>query len=233
MLKNTFKVALATLLATTSLFADDKVMQVAKKLLPSTEITKVMPTEISNMFAVLLENEEVIYIYPDKDLIFIGEIYNKDGVSLSEKHLKKIGAKSAAESLDVAPLFKVSTRMRDGNSEYGFIVFTDPDCPYCIELEKFLMQKDATVDNIYTPIDSIHPKAREKSIAIISEKLGISSDDAKKRLEEGEKIAQGLRLNGTPQTLVYQISDRKPVGAIAGANYKEFEVYLKTKEEKK
>ena len=59
------------------------------------------------------------------------------------------------------------------------------------------------------------------------------SDDAKKRLEEGEKIAQGLRLNGTPQTLVYQISDRKPVGAIAGANYKEFEVYLKTKEEKK
>ncbi len=76
-------------------------------------------------------------------------------------------------------------------------------------------------------------KFEDISIAIISEKLGISSDDAKKRLEEGEKIAQGLRLNGTPQTLVYQISDRKPVGAIAGANYKEFEVYLKTKEEKK
>lgn len=210
---------------------DKELIEVAKKIMPSTDIKKVIETEIPNMLAVLLANEEVVYIYPPKQLIFIGEIYNANGVSVSDKHIEKIGAKKINDGdnspLDISPLFKVSTRMAEGSGKYGFIVFTDPDCPFCKELDSYLLSQGVTVDYVYTPIDSLHPDARAKATKIVKDKNKISESEAIQRIAEGEKIATGLGIKGTPQTIVYEIDTKKPINGITGADKKAFSEYVK------
>lgn len=207
---------------------DRKLLDVAKKMMPSTDIKKVMPTEVPNMLAVLLANEEVIYILPQQNLIFLGEIYNTNGVSITDKHIKDIGAKKVDnEPIDISPLFKVSVPVREGKGKYGFIVFTDPDCPFCKQLDQFLTQQDVTIHYVYTPIDSKHPNARAKAIKEIMTKRSMNETEAKQLIGEGEKIATGLGLNGTPLTIVYEIASKKPIQGISGAKQSEYAPYLK------
>ena len=164
--------------------SNTNLIDVATKMLPSTKIEKVIPTEIENFYAVSLENGNIIYINPAKDLIFFGEIYTRSGQSLTEKHIAKLGAKIGNETLDISPLFKVSTRMNDATSKYGFIVFTDPDCPFCQQLEALLIKENVTIDYIYTPIDKLHPNAREKSIKSVMQKRGLSRESAITLIQE-------------------------------------------------
>lgn len=208
---------------------DKEMMAVAKKMLPSTDIKKVMPTEIPSMLAVLMGNEEVIYIYPPKALILVGEIYNTKGVNITDKHIQDIGAKKSNtddKALDIAPLFNVSVNMKEGNGKYGFIVFTDPDCPFCKQLESFLLKEDVSVNYIYTPLDQLHPNAREKSISIVMQKRSLSREEAIKLIGEGEKIGAALGVRGTPSTIVYEKESRKPVGGIGDADPKNYAPYL-------
>ncbi len=212
---------------------EKELLELAKTMMPSTTILNVKQTEISNMLVVLLANEEIVYLVPSQKLIFIGEIYTTDGVSVSEKHMAHLGAKNTKNNsdgtLDISPLFKVSTRMKIGNSPYGLIVFTDPECPFCQQLDIFLNAKDITVDHIFTPIDALHPNARAKAIKIVMEKNTISEEEAIMRINEGEKIASALGIKGTPQSIVYEIQPQKPVNAIVGADTKAFGPYLKGK----
>lgn len=207
---------------------DKEMMATAQKILPSTDIKKVMVTEIPNVLAVLMANEEVIYIYPPKELILVGEIYNKNGVNLTDKHTQSIGASKTSDSasLDVAPLMNIGLKMNEGSGKYGFVVFTDPDCPFCQQLENFILKQDVEVYYILMPIDALHPQAREKSIKMIMEKLSLTRGDAIKRLKEGEGVATGLGINGTPQTLVYEKDTKKPVAGISGADLPKFQPYI-------
>lgn len=239
MIKKVLVVSLFCCLAINSVFAfdvngnkDKELMKVAKSILPSTEIQKVMPTEMPNVLAVLLANEEIIYIYPPKKLILIGEIYNSDGVSLSDKHLKAIGAKPRSDDaqgnkpLDISPLFEASIHIKDGDGKYGFIVFTDPDCPFCKQLDQLLSTQNVTVDYIYTPIDSLHPNARAKAVSHVMKNKKMTEDEAKKFIANGEHIATGLGLNGTPQTIIYEKEGKKPINGITGADPRAFAQYL-------
>lgn len=206
---------------------DKDLLETAKKILPSTGIEKVMPTEIPNVYAVLLSSGDMVYIYPPKELILFGEIYSKQGVNLSEKHVENIGAKKTnAEPIDITPLQKVSVRMKEGNGKYGFIVFTDPDCPFCKQLESMLFNEEVTVDYIYMPLDNLHPNAREKSIKSVMQKRSLSRDEAITLISEGEKIGNALGVNGTPGTIVYEIATKKPVNGISGANPQQYAPYF-------
>lgn len=226
---------LSSLIASPFSTNDKEMMAVAKKMLPSTDIKKVMPTEIPSMLAVLMGNEEVIYIYPPKALILVGEIYNTKGVNITDKHIQDIGAKKVNaddKPLDIAPLFNVSVNMKDGNGKYGFIVFTDPDCPFCKQLESFLLKEDVSVNYIYTPLDQLHPNAREKSINAVMQKRSISREEAIKLIGEGEKIGTALGVRGTPSTIVYEKETRKPIDGIGDANPNSFAKYLNSEAKK-
>lgn len=237
------KIALMVLFLTHTLLAqnpflyknDQELMETVKTIMPSTSIKKVMRTEMSDLLVVLLANEEIVYVYPPKKLIFIGEIYSKDGVSLSEMHLKKIGAQTLQGTqegvLDISVLFNVSTRIKESKHPYGFIIFTDPDCPYCQELDRFLARKRVRVDHVYTPLDSLHPNARAKAIKTVMEKNKLVEKEAIKRIQEGENIATGLGIKGTPLLIVYEVETNKPINAISGANVNALDVYLKGADE--
>lgn len=54
-----------------------------------------------------------------------------------------------------------------GNGRRTLAVFSDPDCPYCRALEESLAAlDDLTVYTFLFPVESLHPAAREKAIAV-------------------------------------------------------------------
>ena len=108
-----------------------------------------------------------------------------------------------------------------GNDEY--ILFTDPECPYCKKFESFLPQiKDKVKIRVfYYPLDS-HENAKDLSLYIMNQKTTTQKIDAmfevsenidkaknakytqaelsklEKQLEEQMQIATNLNVQGTP-----------------------------------
>jgi thiol:disulfide interchange protein DsbC len=202
-------------------------IKAVKKILPSTNIKDAFYTEIPGLLGAVLENNSIIYVYTPKELIFFGEIYSKDGVNITaEKHAPSNDADSSIAAIDLSPLMESASKINSGENEYGFIVFTDPDCPYCQRLENFLMKEKVDVYNVYTPIDSIHPNAREKSIRLLQEQNNISEKEATEKLRMGEAIANGIGVHATPITIVYKTNTNTPVTAISGADLEKVKKYI-------
>ena len=63
------------------------------------------------------------------------------------------------------------------------------------------------------------------------EKNKLVEKDAIKRIQEGENIATGLGIKGTPLLIVYEVETNKPINAISGANVNALDVYLKGADE--
>lgn len=91
-------------------------------------------------------------------------------------------------------------------------VFTDPDCPYCRQLEKSLV--DAKGLKIYTflfPLESLHPKARAHAASIWCAKdqhaalqdlmihgKKLAKGSCATPIDDIQKIATGYGIRGTP-----------------------------------
>jgi len=91
-------------------------------------------------------------------------------------------------------------------------VFTDPDCPYCIRLEKNLKtEKDIRVYTFLFPLTQLHPDAYEKSKSIWCAKdqhqamtdvmidgKALSKATCKTPVDDNMKLAAKLNVMGTP-----------------------------------
>jgi len=208
-------------------------IKAVEKILPSTTIKEAFYTEIPGLLGVLLDSDIVIYVYTPKEIIFFGELYTKDGVNLTtEKHAPSVGGDSqenqasGISQIELSPLMEAAAKVNSSNSEYGFIVFTDPDCPYCQHLEEFLLSKNVDIYNVYTPLDSIHPKAREKSIKLLQKYNNIDEQKARELLEKGEAIAHAIGVHATPITIVFKTSTNIAVTGVNGADIEKIKKYI-------
>ena len=69
--------------------------------------------------------DKLVYFHPDQELLVFGEIWTKDGRSLTAVRRAEL----AADLFDEIPLdFAVVVGPEDG---IPIVEFTDPDCPYC------------------------------------------------------------------------------------------------------
>lgn len=100
-----------------------------------------------------------------------------------------------------------------GNGRRKIAVFSDPDCPYCKQLEASLGKlKDVTVYTFLYPIDSLHPHAAAKSERIwcakdraaawttfmTTGKLPPSGTRCETPLERVAELGREAGINGTP-----------------------------------
>ncbi len=101
----------------------------------------------------------IVYYYPQAELLIFGEIFSKDGRSLTAESL----ALSAAEIYEQLPLEKaLVVGPEDG---VPIIEFTDPDCPYCRQYHDFVA--DEPVKRLIFFETRIHPAAKAKAIHIL------------------------------------------------------------------
>lgn len=121
-------------------------------------------------------------------------------------------------------------------------VFTDPDCPYCKQLETLLNKVDnVEITYIYFPVTQLHPDAENKVNKLWSQPASQRGEIWKKYLETGvipeastkdkydynysNKVAKDFNVHGTP-TLFNIISGKIQVGT--PTTQKQLEDFLNT-----
>ncbi len=170
-------------------------------------------------------NNQVVYFSPTQALIFLGEVYTNNGVSLSEQTRNKWQSRKVA-NLDL------STALVIGTGVIEMIEFTDTDCTFCRRFNQWI----STINNAYkdkhnkdlvtrkivlTPIDQLHPNAHKEAVHILCQspenyetalkqtlesKLSFTEMDSCKKgralLKKHRKIAQALGVSATPTLVI-------------------------------
>ncbi len=177
------------------------------KSFPNLRVDSVSESPVKGLFQVVAGNQ-VFYFSPEGYLMF-GELWSKDGKNLTAEMRNKV----LAEKVKNIPLDKA---LKIGSGPRQVIEFTDPDCPFCRKVDEFLSKRtDITRYVFFYPLKKIHPDAEKKARYILSHKekenafheVFSGSMDGKpvpqdenqgRQLEEMEKVAQSIGVQGTP-----------------------------------
>lgn len=219
-----------------------------KGVIPSTKIDKVERAEVDGFYKAFLGNGNIFYINPFKRVIFIGELYTATGDSLTandaQKWQNELNEKSL-KSANTDELIKNAKKVvyGKGSKKYNFIIFTDPECPFCAKAEEFFEKNDVTVFVNFFPL-SFHQNAKKWSEQILSSKdikeamrqirttqkdlNGVNtSKEAENTLKAMIEVGGKIGVTGTPKLFVFDSSDNnKVVAVIDGANIEKINEFL-------
>jgi thiol:disulfide interchange protein DsbC len=119
------------------------------------------PAPIMGLYE-FVSNDTMLYYSPDKNLLFVGEIYAKDGHSVTAASLAAL-QKEMANNLPLDKALKI------GNGPKRIIEFTDPECPYCQAYNKFVSRNEAQLTRyvFFFPLTELHPKAAAMAVHIL------------------------------------------------------------------
>lgn len=121
---------------------------------------KVKESKIDGLVEIYVQGK-LMYFDIESQLLFIGEIYNSNGISLTKASLKE----EQIEKLKSLP--NVAVVLNKGKGGKSITEFTDPDCPYCRRANEFFAEEGTAVErNIYFDT-RIHPSAKYKVIHIL------------------------------------------------------------------
>lgn len=174
------------------------------------QIKEINPTQVPGLYEVMAQ-KGILYYFPDQGYIFVGQIYDRTGNSLTREALNR----QLQKNLAALPLDKA---IKIGSGKNVVIEFTDPECPYCRRgTAYFAKHSDLTRYIFLFPLPN-HPQALQKSRFILS-----SGDPAKTyeevmagkydrvplpqfqdngRADEQKKIGEQMGITSTPTYVV-------------------------------
>lgn len=221
-------VALLVLSVTTALAAPlaAKPEEAFKKAFPQIKVDSFTQGPVAGSYEVTT-GTEIIYYFPEKDLLFAGNIFAKDFKNLVEEKKQALRAKKQQEALSKLGDLPLDKAVKVGNGPKKVIEFTDPDCPYCRRASDALKNRtDITRYVFLTPI--AHPNAINKVHYILSAKdqeaayhemmsgkplpdpKATFSMEVKVQAQEYMNLARSLGIDGTP---TFFINGQQVVGA--------------------
>lgn len=119
-------------------------------------------TPLEGIYEIVANKGSIVFYYePKSELIFFGEIYDKNKKSLTQEKRDQLQAQKLAD----IPLDKA---IKIGTGKNIVIEFTDPDCPYCRQAAEYFKNKNVTKYVFLIPIAQLHPRAEEKSKYILA-----------------------------------------------------------------
>ncbi len=194
--------------------------ELIKQVIPNTKIRKYKKSVIEGFYNIYLENGEIIYVNPFKNLILFGEIWNPSGSSLTatereqwQKELNGGGESLTKEDRVISELKKTSVENKawnkelvkhgikdgkGGNKKYKVVIIESPTCPHCRDLNQYLSTFDNTTYRYYSN------EAQTKSL--YKDKYGIEEPE-KKIQEQGNLIAEKIRGIGVPFGIIVDEND--------------------------
>lgn len=196
---------------------------------PQVAPDSVSPSEIPGLYEVV-SGQNILYYYPEKDLIVTGEMVGKD---LKSRTAERRGA-LLATFVKSLPLDKA---VKIGDGKKVVVEFTDPDCSYCRKAsEYFTKRSDVTRHVFFAPI--AHPAAITKIQYILGAKNKAEAYDAmmvgqeipasakpaseavKALAREHLELAQKAGIQGTPSFFINGVQ-------VVGADLKKLDELLK------
>lgn len=187
--------------------------------MPPIDSARTMP--MSGLIELKVGNN-VLYTDANGEYLFDGHVIEtKTQRNLTEERLEDINR------VDFAALpFKDAVTYKAGTGKRRMVVFADPNCGYCKQLEKEIQQlKDVTVYTFVIPILGEDSKAKADNILCLSNRtqawldwmlrgtqpsrvMGMCASPAQRNLA----LAQKLRVQGTP-AMVFEDGTRLPSAA--------------------
>lgn len=84
---------------------------------------------------------KIIYFEPEKEYLIFGEIFNKEGKSITQQSLF-----SARKDNPIDDLLEYAVVIGDENASKTIVEFTDPDCPYCRSYDRWINDHESSSD---------------------------------------------------------------------------------------
>lgn len=200
------------------------VLATLKTKYPNTQWRSVMSTPVTGVYEVMM-GQNVAYTDNAGRYFFFGRLFDmQTQTDLTEPRMQVVNTIDT-KLLPASDALKVVK----GNGKRALYVFSDPDCPYCKQLEANLRDlTDVTIHYYFLPIASLHPDARRKSIAawcssnpaqaweaMLLKGVAPQPADCPNPVDRNIALAERLGIGGTP-TLI-SADGRKIPGAATAA----------------
>jgi thiol:disulfide interchange protein DsbC len=192
---------------------------------PGAHILDVQPSAVPGLYELFM-GDQIVYSDATGDYLIVGSMVDtQTKQNLTETRLNDHGR----IDFSVLPLDR-AIKVVKGNGSRKFAVFSDPDCPFCKELEKTLLSvTDITMYVFLFPIASLHPQAPAKAHAIWcapdraqawtqwmhEKKLPPAKTCSGDPIDALQKLGDSLHINSTPT--MFFANGRRVAGAIPAA----------------
>jgi thiol:disulfide interchange protein DsbC len=190
---------------------------------PGAHILDVQPSALPGLYELFM-GDQIVYSDAAGDYLFVGSLIDTQShENLTESRLNDHG------KIDFRTLpFDRAIKVVKGNGSRVFAVFSDPDCPFCQELEKSLLSvTDTTMYVFLYPLASLHPQAPAKAHAIWcakdrsaawntwmhEKKLPPAASCSGDPIDTLQKLGDTLHVNSTPT--IFFANGRRVAGAIS------------------
>jgi len=220
-------IAIATAVVACTAFAQGApapdVLATLKAKYPNTQWRSVMSTPVAGVYEVMM-GQNVAYTDNAGRYFFFGRLFDmQTQTDLTEPRMQVVNTIDT-KLLPTADALKVVK----GSGKRALYIFSDPDCPYCKQLEANLRDvTDVTIHYYFFPLSSIHPDARRKSIAawcaknpaqaweaMVLNGVAPPPADCPNPVDRNIALAERLGITGTP-TIISADGRRLPGAATA------------------
>lgn len=142
--------------------ADPAMMLTLRQMYPSTTFKEVNRTAVAGVFEVIM-GQNIAYVDQSGRYFFFGRMFD-----MQRQQDLTAGKIDEASKIDVSQLpLGDAIKTVKGNGARTLYVFSDPDCPFCKQLEQNLLgMTDVTVYTFLFPIEGLHPQAKAKAVAV-------------------------------------------------------------------
>lgn len=206
----------ASLVTAVNAAADEAGLRaVLEERMQGARIGKISPAPIPGLYEVVVNGINVVYVDEKGEFAVLGNVINLQ----TKENLTKMRAEElAVVDFSKIPLKQAIKKVK-GDGSRKLVVFSDPDCPHCKQLEKELaFVNNVTIYTMLYPIAELHPDARKRSEAVWCssdrvkawENLMLYGKEptpakatCKTPLDDIQALAKNLNIDGTPG-LVFQ-----------------------------
>ena len=191
---------------------EEKEFDLVQSIIPGTKIEKVKASVIVNgMYEAYFEDGSLMYVIPDKRLLFMGEIYTNTGESLTQKSIENYKTTNNIkdpldESIENLKVVSIENQkylkelfengildFKNKTQKYNIVLFKSLSCPYCKKLDEFLKDKNITISNYLAPT--------KDSEEYYTSKYNIK-DSASKLKQQLEIVNRKIKGFGVPFALI-------------------------------
>lgn len=196
------------------------------KRMPGIRIGEIRELPQRGLFEVVANGLNVFYTNERGDIALMGELVDlTTGRSLTKERVAQL----RTIDFSALPLERAIVKVK-GNGRRRIALFSDPDCPFCRQLERELIAvTDVTIYTFLLPLPSLHPDAPRKAELVWCAKDRTQAWDAlmlrdreppaaqrcETPIQDIAQLARDLNINGTP-AIVFG-SGRLVPGAIGRA----------------
>jgi thiol:disulfide interchange protein DsbC len=156
---------------------------------------------------------QLLYYSPDPELLIFGQVFNSSGVDLTAQELSERQQESLA-AVDLSDALVLGDP--DG---IEIVEFTNPDCPYCRQLDAFLRVKQSEGHRIKRTIifTTRHGRSAEKALSVLCAEdpdaafetlfrggtvQPASCPQGQERLSAHTSVSDQVGVSGTPSLLI-------------------------------